>query len=194
LVFLRPDGYPLSVVVPILGGTIEESILAVANNQTDAGTKGKFSEADVRSSPVAQSLTKCVNLLLYLCSEKPDMPNDASLQTRRSKDSYGTPKRAVTWDVGTRIGAALRKAIQTDSRNETARNETAANISPRSAPRPHMRSAHWHSFWTGGRNSSERKLVLRWLPPIAVNIEGEDMPSVLRPVKDNKEIVSKDRP
>ena len=130
-------------------------------------------------SPVTQSLTECVNLLRYLCSEKPDIPDDTELKTHRSRDSYGNPKRAVQWEVGIRIGAALRKAMKADVENEAAANEMS-----RSAPRPHMRRAHWHSFWTGKRGGSERKLVLRWLPPIAININGEELPTVVTPVKD----------
>lgn len=40
--------------------------------------------------------------------------------------------------------------------------------------RPHIRRAHWHSFWTGSKSAIEtRKLVVKWLPPIQVG--GKDM-------------------
>jgi hypothetical protein len=36
----------------------------------------------------------------------------------------------------------------------------------------HVRRAHWHAFWTGPKASTEeRKLILHWLPPIAVNVD-----------------------
>ena len=178
--FLKPYGEPISTFFPVSGGTIKDSILALANRQTEAGIAEKvFTEDDVHNSPVAQSIIECVNLLLYLCSEKPDMPDDAKLKTRRSRDFYGNPKRAATWEVGTRIGAALRKAREAEKESE----ETAPSEQSRSTPRPHLRRAHWHSFWTGKRDSKERKLVLRWLPPIAVNIDGEELPTVVTPVK-----------
>ncbi|EMO24671.1 hypothetical protein LEP1GSC170_1243 [Leptospira interrogans serovar Bataviae str. HAI135] len=36
---------------------------------------------------------------------------------------------------------------------------------------PHIRRAHWHHFWAG--SNEERKLILRWLPPIPVNFESD---------------------
>ena len=53
-----------------------------------------------------------------------------------------------------------------------------------SGPRPHVRRAHWHSFWTGKVGSEERRLKPRWLPPIPVNLDDPDsIPAVIRPVK-----------
>jgi hypothetical protein len=41
--------------------------------------------------------------------------------------------------------------------------------------RPHIRRAHWHHYWIGPRAApaEERELVVRWLPPILVNVEEE---------------------
>lgn len=36
-------------------------------------------------------------------------------------------------------------------------------------PRPHVRRAHWHGFWSGPRKSEkQRTFSVQWLPPIAV--------------------------
>ena len=51
-------------------------------------------------------------------------------------------------------------------------------------PRPHVRRAHWHGFWSGPRESDARKLSLKWLPPIQDNLDlGDDLPAVVRPVR-----------
>ena len=123
-----------------------------------------------------------------MCSEKPDMPDDTELRTRRSRDTYGNPKRAATWEVGIRIGSALRKALkENDNKSDPSADvETVTDGKPHSSPRPHLRRAHWHSFWIGKRNSAERKLVLRWLPPIAVNVNDTELPTVINPVKHQK--------
>ena len=182
LLFTQADGYAYSVWLPILGGTIHESILNVVNRDKE-GSAEIYTDDDVRQLPLTQAITECVNLILYLCSEKPDMPDDTELKTRRSRDSYGNPKRAATWEVGTRIGAALRKAINAEDESE---EKPTTNGQSHSTPRPHLRRAHWHSYWTGKRGGPDRKLVLRWLPPIAVNIDGEELPTVVTPVKDDK--------
>jgi hypothetical protein len=61
------------------------------------------------------------------------------------------------------------------------------------SPRPHYRRAHWHHFWTGPRNvPGERKLILKWLPPIPVGIQDLDddseniKPFVIKPIKRKK--------
>ena len=189
LQFLKPNGEALPIPIPITGGTIDDSILEFIKLSGERhGIKGRpmFDADSLLDSPLPKLISECVNLLLYLCSEKPDVPDDTELRTKRSWDSYGNPKRAAQWDVGTRIGAALRKASERKATEEPSVDEEDSSNSiekkPHSSPRPHMRRAHWHSFWTGKRGSSERKLVLRWLPPITVNMDDVDLPSVINPV------------
>lgn len=189
LQFLQPNGDSLPIPIPITGGTIDDSILEfikLAGERHGNPSRPKYDADDLLDSPFPKIISECVNLLLYLCSEKPDIPDDTELRTKRSRDSFGNPKRAVQWDVGTRIGSALRKATEREMTKESSDNEKDLNNfavkNPHTSPRPHMRRAHWHSFWTGKRDSSDRKLILRWLPPITVNIDGMDLPSVISPV------------
>ena len=187
--FLQTNGESLPIPIPITGGTIDDSILEfvkLSSERYGDTSRPRYDANDLLDSPFPKLISECVNLLLYLCSEKPDIPDDTELRTKRSRDTYGNPKRAAQWDVGTRIGAALRKATEQEKAKEpSAGEEDTANATskkPHSSPRPHMRRAHWHSFWTGKRDSADRKLVLRWLPPITVNIDDVDLPSVINPV------------
>ena len=182
--FLLDAGNSLQSAIPIKGSTIKDSVTELANSFTNKELWGNFTVNDVVKSPVVKSLTECINLLLYLCSEKPDMPDDTEIKKSRSRDSYGNPKRAIAWGVGTRIGAALRKATVSTSENRKGEEVTPEeNKTTKSSPRPHIRRAHWHSFWKGKRGNINRKLILRWLPPIAVNIDDEEMPTVIKPIK-----------
>jgi hypothetical protein len=36
--------------------------------------------------------------------------------------------------------------------------------------RPHIRRAHWHTFRRGPRDGEQTR-VIRWLPPIPVNVD-----------------------
>ena len=60
------------------------------------------------------------------------------------------------------------------------RNPTGTHASPR----PHIRRAHWHSFWVGKRDQPDaRSVTLKWLPPIPVNVQGvEDLTTTVRDV------------
>jgi len=181
--FMRPFGYAKSANIPITGGTIKESLSMLMNSYKHPEQLRNYTLDDFFNAPPIQTVIKCINLLLYLCSEKPDMPDVTELHARRSRNSYGIPKRAAQWEVGTRIGAALRKAIKAEVKNKILSNEFETSETSRSTPRPHMRRAHWHSFWKGKRNSPNRKLILRWLSPIVVNFDENELPTVVSPVK-----------
>jgi len=115
-----------------------------------------------------------VSLTLYLCSTNAEiLGRDGQLKPlnrpRLKHTKRGTrlfpPPAAEVWEVGYRLGATLRAAAPGVSGPD--RGGTHAT------PRPHLRRAHWHAFWTGpkakpGRENTDRKLVLHWLPPVLV--------------------------
>lgn len=125
-----------------------------------------------------------VSLLLYLCSangeiESVDERVPSKPKPKKTKKGLRLfpPNRPTTWDVGVRMGAAIRKAkiaIESEDRGGT-----------HASPRPHVRRAHWHTYWTGPRKDPQkRKPILKWLSPILVNVEdGADMPVTIRQVK-----------
>lgn len=93
-------------------------------------------------------------------------------------------RRPAEWDVGVRMGSALRAAYQAA--------DTASAGGEGASPRGHIRRAHWHGYWSGSIKdgqgepvpSEKRKFDLRWQPPVAVNLGTvEGMPSVVRPFK-----------
>jgi len=189
LQFLQTNGETLPIPIPITGGTIDDSILEfikLASERHGHAGVSMYDADELLNSPFPKLIAECVNLLLYLCSEKPDVPDDTELRARRSRDSYGNPKRVAQWDVGTRIGAALRRTTEREVTEEPPNDEDGsieqAEKKQHASPRPHMRRAHWHSFWTGKRDSPEHKLVLCWLPPTTVNMQVMDLPSVINPV------------
>ncbi len=134
-------------------------------------------------SCISDTVGPLVSLLLYLCAD------DAEIGDGAKRPSKPSPKRTkqglrlfpadktIQWDVGVRIGAALRHSYQNA---ETPQNN-GIDGTERIRPRAHIRRAHWHTYLSGiGR--SDRKL--KWLPPIPVNVEDVDlMPSTIRLIK-----------
>ena len=80
----------------------------------------------------------------------------------------------MSWDVGFRIGAALRLAQSSpDQKGELGG----------SGVRPHIRRAHWHGFWHGPREGT-RSFKLKWIPPIPVKVDDLDaIPAAIRKVE-----------
>ena len=123
-------------------------------------------------------VSSMVSLLLYLCSEQPDIsnwtPKQPVFKYLGNKRRWLASKEVHEWDVGLRLGAALKNAKDRLNRDESI-SEGGNSV------RPHVRRAHWHSFWVGKRG--EQTISLRWLSPIPVNVEdAEKLPAVVRQV------------
>lgn len=124
---------------------------------------------------------KLLSLVLYLCAEDADIAGDRApcnpqpIKTKRGPRLFPA-QSPTTWDVGVRLGAALRAAYRREQ-TESDATPTGRNV------RPHVRRAHWHTFLAGPRDG-ERERRVRWLPPIAVKVEDPTtLPAVVRPVK-----------
>ena len=120
-----------------------------------------------------------MQLLLYLCSEEPDLPEIEHPRKRiRLSGGVRPPEEPRVWDVGVRISAALRRA-----RNNTEDPVIVREGNGHVSPRPHVRSAHWHTYWTGPRGAvfPVRRPVLRWIPPIPIGIDWKrEMPTTIK--------------
>lgn len=155
----------------VLRNTVEESIEATL--ETGARPEGASADDIERILPL-------VSMALYLCSDDADMPQRDRTRPRPVKTKRGLrlfpPDVPRVWECGFRIGAAIRKAGLAGYYRD--RGGTHAS------PRPHIRRAHWHSFWTGpkataARPVTDRKLVAHWIPPTPVNTDaGEVVPTI----------------
>lgn len=117
-----------------------------------------------------------VSLLLYLCSENSEIGDGIRRPVkpvpRLTKDGPRliAPSQPTIWEVGARLGASIRHASS---------SETDAGEGTYAVRRPHIRRAHWHGYWSGPSKfpdgaaipTANRKFDLKWLPPIAVNVE-----------------------
>ncbi len=157
---------------------MDSKIQAAANPSIDK-MFGSLPTVGVAKQATAE-IEPLVSLLIYLCTANAELGagehRPQKPKPKRTKRGWRLfpPDKPNTWDVGVRLGAALRRAYH---QAETDPNGTHAG------PRPHIRRAHWHSFWTGPRDG-ERKLTVKWLPPISVNLDDpDDLPTTLRPIK-----------
>jgi hypothetical protein len=123
-----------------------------------------------------------VKLALYLASEEPDMEGTPRpiVPTRTKRGMrYFPPNEPQTWNVGYRLGPALRAALgpRTHSDGSTGRSVRA-----------HPRKAHFHRWRLGKRDSASFTYRVKWLPPIIVNaardnVTPDDSPAVIRRVE-----------
>lgn len=180
---------PLHGCIPIpliLGeGTIADALARVVESGAEQARRhGLEPPADLLDAQiVSRALWPIVSLILYLCADEPDIddadwPRKPMLKrTRRHGWRLFPADGPRTWDVGVRLGAALRRGYH---RAEIEEREVAA--SGRARPRPHIRRAHWHTFLAGAGRTERR---IKWLPPIPVNLDdAAGLPATIRRVTD----------
>ena len=156
--------------------TIEASLEAVYFRHA---AKGLALDADEFAT--LRVVPQLISLLLYLCSEAAEIGDGAHRPVRPvpRKTKKGTrmfpAERIAAWGVGMRLGAALRRIWNDEERAGKVPSSTNAS------PRPHVRRAHWHKFLRGSRQNP--KPVLRWLPPMPINVDAsDDLVPTVRPV------------
>jgi hypothetical protein len=149
----------------------------------EVSINGDGEPAPALATEMRSVLPRLVSLVLYLCSEAPELGDGTSrpVRPRPKRTRRGArmmpARRPVMWEVGTRLGASLRAAWQ--STNNPGGND--ATCGSHASPRAHIRRAHWHTILSGPRQSPVRSL--RWLPPIPVNVTGpDDLVRTIRPV------------
>lgn len=159
------------VIIYLEKGTIYDGV-AAANAQAMA--QGQMAGLDLppeAAQKVEPGLVAAINMLLYICSygladsEKYDgRPSLPSPKKVKAGWRLFPPDRPTVHVLGNAFGGQIRQA-----RTQKKEGGECGSHAPK---RPHIRRAHWHSFWTGPRKG-ERTIIARWLPPIAVAM-GED--------------------
>lgn len=156
------------------GASIADSI-AAQDRQTALVGKGSFESVDSWAAemglPLKEALARILSLALYLCSAEADTTRKA-VPVRAARP--GGRGEVTVVSAGFRVGAALRGTAQSTEPH-------GGDLSGRRVA-PHLRRAHWHSYWCGSHTGGDRRLELRWVPPVPVNAEmADELLTVVRP-------------
>ena len=175
---LDSDRGLLPIVVHLEKPTLREAVLETFNEIEERKLAEKHDyEADLDTKKLLVKVTEpYVSLLLYLCSNGSDTVSEGGKTAGPTKPApkktkkgmrYFPPDKPTIWKVAYGIGKALAKA-----REKTSQEPLGGT---HASPSPHIRKAHWHSFWKGPKDSpAKRYLVVYWLPPIPVGIRELD--------------------
>lgn len=164
--------------VPLTGGTLADVAAKVADDSSRASERileQSGGEVEVRYSAGEDTLSaiaQVVNLLLYIISAEDDAelvyrPPSGQRGQRAGRRTNPETHRLVGAVMGRAIGAA--KTLAGGGGQSSGTGRTVA---------PHVRRAHWQHYWTGKRKGREDgrfgdELVVRWIPPVFVNGDGE---------------------
>lgn len=184
--------FPIALHI-IPGGTIRDGLEeAMQESIRQSSIRRKFFDMSQIKDVVDTNqaiVSKLVQLVLYICSENAEIDEnpDQKKITRRpstpdiTKDKFREIRK---WDVGIRTTRAIRSILSSDKYMHY--NHADNDVRSGSPKRPHARCGHWHHFWTGKRDRSDRRLILKWVAPTFINTskEDQDTPVVIREISD----------
>lgn len=152
---------------PVNKSMMEELYDAVLERRARIGT---IIQEDTEE--LARETAWMVNIILYLCSEAADIRpsgvhiNRGNLVQRDKDGAQLLPADCIAkWEVGYRIGPQLRLGASPAPSNDVTGIGRQV--------RPHIRRAHWHTYWVGPLEG-HRERRLKWLPPIPVRVDSHD--------------------
>lgn len=126
-------------------------------------------------------------VLFWLCSENSEWGRQGK-PVRPAPRRVGKHQRLIPPDkpvqifAGARAGSALRQV----PRAPEASTSGYSPSTPHRRLRPHVRKAHWQSYWKGKPTQGEEKsMLLKWKPPQIVNGKDDDsLEAVVRFMKE----------
>jgi hypothetical protein len=167
-ILLNTEGQLKPLILHLGDWTVTEAVDRMVSESFSQGGINRSSydgeELSAAITELAGTAQHYIALLLYLCCDEPDfqpVENELPHRPKPKKTKKGwklfPPKKPKVWHVGQQLACKLTLPKRL---NENDRN----------SPAPHIRRAHWHGFWTGKKESSDRKFIYKWLPPLAVNV------------------------
>lgn len=131
--------------------------------------------------------TAVLPVLFWLCSENSEWGRQGK-PVRPAPRRVGKHQRFIPPDkpvqifAGVRAGSALRQAPRVSEASPSGERSSA----PHRRLRPHIRKAHWQSYWKGKPTQGEEKsMLLKWKPPQIVNGKDDDsLEAVVRFMKE----------
>lgn len=145
----------------------------------------EFEETYRKEREIFQST---IQMILFILSQNVDIvENEENKKARKKYTRSGAKEIPKVLDAGYRVGAEIRNVREINVyKNKTEANEQNLDTLPSAAgskKTPHVRRAHWHHFWIGSEKAGNRKLVIRWLPPIAIGSRVQDLSPVVHDVR-----------
>lgn len=158
----------LYCLVPLYFG--DKTLIELMQERDKAFNVNSNNEDTLISIDLGNQILK---LITYICSANSEIETVKVVvpeNTNNSKKKKSKKKIVQQNFIGYKMGNVIRKTKKVYEREEKiSTNKIHKQISP------HMRRAHYHHFWTGKKNEPKnRKLIVKFIPPLYINPTGKD--------------------
>ena len=121
-------------------------------------------------------ISQYIQLVLYICAENKDVQENEEQKAITSRPANSSQPKDVyreirKWDVGYRIGNAIRKYDAEKQRQGITHEGTSRS----NTKRPHTRKGHYHHYWIGSKKDDSRRIILKWVAPMFINGDEDDI-------------------
>lgn len=151
----------------------------IPTDENDGKTvEGLLQEYDVPDW-FLRNLRAALNAVIYLCTVEPDVSTTKIELPRATAPKKSTKKsKKNTLKIGN-VGAKAGRIIREYEERERHATTGAGGAGRKgTAKSPHIRRAHYHSFWTG--TAGAKQLIVKFLSPIFIHGESEDIKPTVR--------------
>ena len=147
------------------------------------GDEGKTVEDLLKEQDLPEwffnNLRAAINAVIYLCTTEPDISTTTidlpRAVAQRKSTKQGKKNVVKVGNVGANAGRIIREYEERERRTSAGTGGTGGKGVAKS---PHLRRAHYHSFWTGKKG--EKQLIVKFLSPIFVHGETETIKPTVR--------------
>ena len=161
--------YSLSKTKEVVLKATDDVVISSRIKDSEIARRTWEAEVGDLASHINEYLVITLNILLYMCSEKPDIDMEQKPKSTNKNRRIQTKNEIKQWNIGCRVGPKLFNARR--EYEEALTKQTGRTV------RPTIRKAHWHRYWCGPKGNQH--LELRWLEPIFVNCNNaEKLPVV----------------
>ncbi|MEQ9075879.1 MAG: hypothetical protein RLP09_18625 [Sandaracinaceae bacterium] len=173
---------PFPMLAPaqvLLFGTLEESVKESLRRRVEPDLPSLPAWLDPIVDETVDPLSSILSTLLYLCSESPELRDAEGRREAPAPPTPKAPKRKgqverlaaaaapTVWETAYELGRRLQEAQEPDGESGDGKRTV----------RPHVRRAHWHTYWRGPRDGP-RTRSLKWVSPLLINARRAAGPTI----------------
>ena len=188
VVFKTDKGYCLSLsflTAPFKSSSFQIPFDPSNEKETLSDLIDRYAETEekrkglIENSYLLTLTSQVISVLMYLCTDEKDIVTHKSPLSQ--KQLKGKPTKKDMMNIST-VGAKSGKIIREYNKKVIYERDTSTETGRGASKRPHIRKAHFHSFWIG-KKDGERKLIVKFLSPIFVKGDNGDTEITTRKIK-----------